>query len=850
VTIVAVRDRPTLAPETGLAPETRLAAIASRAGNFRSMLFYPALALSYVATGRLGLLLAVPPGYATVIFPPAGIAAAAMLTAGAASLPSVFLGSLILNFWIGYSAGGARLTTALYAASLIAVASTAQAALTGWVLKRAIGDPPALDNGGQLSRFLLLTPLCCLTSATLSVGGLSALGVVTPGNLATSWVSWWVGDTLGVLVVLPLMLVFLGEPRALWRARLRPVAVPMLLFFLLFVAIFIRGSAWENDEQMLEFRLVSQQVLDKIRTRLEEQEVVLEQLERSFQRATPISRADFTTLAQSVLHRFPMVQAVEWAPRVGRDDRSAFEIAQRGEVPGFAIREGGPVGHSQPSSTRDAFYPVTYVATPSGNEKALGLDLASDPDRQDAVAAALASGKVSVTQPIRLAQEPGDENRLLLLLAVPSGANGPGLVLVALRIGALFDSLLAGIDSTLQLRLIDAARQQTVYDGFSNATRPARYRQEFDFGLRHYVVETEPTPAYLAQKRGWQSWVLLAAGVLGTGLLGALLLLGTGYAHRIEAQVEERTRDLATANRQLHIEIEDRQNAETALRQAQRMEAIGRLTGGIAHDFNNLLTVVSANAELLSAEILDNEPAGGGSDGEQVERRAAAILRAANRGRRLTRQLLAFSRQQTLRPETVDLRRHTGEIGEMLARTMPADIEMNLDLPEGLWLVAIDPAEFDLAILNVAANARDAMPNGGHFRVVARNRSIGPGDPARELPARELPARELPARELIDDGLTGDFVELTLADSGCGMPAEVLARAFEPYFTTKEVGAGSGLGLSQVYGFARQSGGGAVLASTPGTGTSVTLFLPRAQISGAPSEPAEPDPGRIGGTTS
>jgi signal transduction histidine kinase len=181
---------------------------------------------------------------------------------------------------------------------------------------------------------------------------------------------------------------------------------------------------------------------------------------------------------------------------------------------------------------------------------------------------------------------------------------------------------------------------------------------------------------------------------------------------------------------------------------------------------------------------------------------------------------------------------------------MPADIEMNLDLPEGLWLVAIDPAEFDLAILNVAANARDAMPNGGHFRVVARNRSIGPGDPARELPARELPARELPARELIDDGLTGDFVELTLADSGCGMPAEVLARAFEPYFTTKEVGAGSGLGLSQVYGFARQSGGGAVLASTPGTGTSVTLFLPRAQISGAPSEPAEPDPGRIGGTTS
>jgi signal transduction histidine kinase len=332
--------------------------------------------------------------------------------------------------------------------------------------------------------------------------------------------------------------------------------------------------------------------------------------------------------------------------------------------------------------------------------------------------------------------------------------------------------------------------------------------------------------------------VLLAAGVLGTGLLGALLLLGTGYAHRIQAQVEERTRDLASANRQLLIEIEERQNAETALRQAQRMEAIGRLTGGIAHDFNNLLTVVSANAELLTAERLDNEP-GGEPDGEQVERRAAAILRAANRGQRLTRQLLAFSRQQTLRPETVDLRQRTGEIGEMLARTMRADIEMNLDLPEGLWPVAIDPAEFDLAILNVAANARDAMPNGGQFRVVAHNLAIGPGDSPGD-----------PASVSIGDGLAGDFVALTLADSGCGMPAEVLARAFEPYFTTKEVGAGSGLGLSQVYGFAKQSGGGAVLSSGPGAGTSVTLFLPRAHIAAAPPGPAAPDPGPADGTKS
>src|SRR5439155_25334832 len=145
--------------------------------------------------------------------------------------------------------------------------------------------------------------------------------------------------------------------------------------------------------------------------------------------------------------------------------------------------------------------------------------------------------------------------------------------------------------------------------------------------------------------------------------------LGTGYAHRVRAQVEERTRDLAADNRELQVEIEERRNAETALRQAQRMEVVGRLTGGIAHDFNNLLTVVSANAELLRSE----------APGEPAQRTATAILRAAARGERLVRQLLVSSRRQDLRPETIDLRRRTGEIAEMLARTMRTDIEVALE---------------------------------------------------------------------------------------------------------------------------------------------------------------------------
>ncbi len=778
------------------APGAAPAAPAGRSGNLPALVSYSLLVAGYAATGRLGLLLAVPPGYATAIFPPAGIAAAAMLIAGRASLPWTFLGSLILNVWIA-SAAGTAATTAWLAAALIAAASTAQAGLTGWALKRTIGYPCPLDNAPHVWRFLLLTPLCCLASATLSVSGLWGLGVVAAGSVATSWLAWWIGDTLGVLVVLPLILVLVGEPRPLWRARLYPVALPMVLFFGLFVAMFVRVSAWEDDAQLLEFRMVSQQVVDKIRSRLDEQEVFLTQLKSSFSGTMPITRSDFTILVGAMLQRFPMLQAVEWAPRVGRADRAAFAADQHGTLPQFEVREIGPSGQVRPAGDRADFYPVTYVEPLRGNAAAVGLDLASRPDRNAAVVRALTTGKLSATGPIRLVQEPGKQEGLLLLLAVPSGANGPGLVVAVLRTGPLVEAALAGIGSTLRLRLTDAARHQALYDSFPDAG-PARYAQEIKFGLRQYRVETEPTPSYLARTRGWGSWGLLSAGVLGTGLLGALLLLSTGYARRIEAQVEERTGDLASANRQLRIEIEERHNAEAALRQAQRMEAIGRLTGGIAHDFNNLLTVVSANAELLGSEL----------QGLPAQRRAAAILRAASRGERLTRQLLAFSRQQALRPEAVDLRQRTGEIAEMLAQAIAPDIEMSLDLPEGLWPVAIDPAEFDLAILNIAVNARDAMPAGGRFTVTAHNRTISPGDAG-------------------GDELGGDFVALTFSDTGYGMRPEVMAHAFDPYFTTKDIGAGSGLGLSQVYGFARQSGGSAILASEPGGGTTVTLLLRR-----------------------
>jgi len=294
------------------------------------------------------------------------------------------------------------------------------------------------------------------------------------------------------------------------------------------------------------------------------------------------------------------------------------------------------------------------------------------------------------------------------------------------------------------------------------------------------------------------------------------LLLGTGSAHRVEAEVDEQTRRLAEKVQELQLE-NDRLRRLEETHQAQQMDAVARLTGGIAHDFNNLLTVVSTNAQLLQKT----------SRSADVQRRAATIQRAAEHGARLSRQMLTFSGRQVLHPEPIELRQRIAAMVDLLSGTLREDIEIAIETSEGLWPAWIDPVEFERAISHIAANAREAMPNGGRFCVEARNISFPAGAPSTA-------------------GLTGDFIALTLSDTGNGITKETASRAFEPYFTTKEVGTGSGLGLAQVYGFAKQSGGDASITSELGRGTSVILLLPRATPDAAAQPAAVSPPAKSG----
>ncbi len=354
---------------------------------------------------------------------------------------------------------------------------------------------------------------------------------------------------------------------------------------------------------------------------------------------------------------------------------------------------------------------------------------------------------------------------------------------------------------------------------------PLRRAQWIAFGGGAAVLALSLTLAW------WVGWgirrpvkaLTTAASALGSGrppgpLIGgvreldqvgeALRNAATALARnreQLESMVADRTHELATANERLRAEIVAREQAQAALLQAQKMEAMGQLTGGVAHDFNNLLTAVSGSLALLEPRISD----------ERSVRLLRAAQRGASRGAKLTESLLAFARKQRLDPVPADLNSVVVEISEMLRRSIGASVEVEHVLASDLWPVLVDVSQIETALLNVALNARDAMPGGGVLIIETAN-----------IRARD---NELPA-EVVGQ----DCVLVSLRDTGTGMSPEVIERAFEPFFTTKEIGKGTGLGLSMVFGVVRQSGGAVRIRSRLREGTTVQIYLPRTMEAKAP----------------
>src|SRR3954468_1406884 len=332
--------------------------------------------------------------------------------------------------------------------------------------------------------------------------------------------------------------------------------------------------------------------------------------------------------------------------------------------------------------------------------------------------------------------------------------------------------------------------------------------------LRAKIEQSQLFSAQADRFTDYLSWlgVIVGVGAIFLGVVAVQALRQNAASRRhaeseferaevLELAVRERTQELWEANRALKTEAAEREAAEAQLRQVQKMEAVGQLTGGIAHDFNNMLAVVVGGIDLALRRL--NGPR------REVMMHLNNAMEGATRAAALTRRLLPFAPPEPLLPERVAPADLISGMSDLLDRTLGERIQIDVDLAADSWPIYVDPHQLENAIVNLAVNARDAMEGDGQMRITAENVTL--------------------AANQVGDVRAGEYVKISVADTGCGMAPDVLERAFEPFFTTKPVGKGTGLGLSQIFGFAHESGGEVGIESELGKGTTVSVYLPRTE---------------------
>ena len=518
-----------------------------------------AVALAYYGTGRLGLELAIPPGYATAIWPPSGIALGAVLLWGRAMWPGVALGSFVINVGTGFDAGTpSALAQSLGVPGAIAAGAALQAVVGGVLVRRFIGIPNDFSEVRTVAGLLALGGIAgCLVNATIGVAALYVTDRVPSANVPFSWATWWAGDVIGVFVFTPLILVWFSRPREEWRRRRIPVTIGLGVTFALTI-VFVAYTA------SLERATFTSAFSDRTRllaVELEKATAVyvdaVGAIEGLLDVLPSASGAEFRRFAARVYARVPGIQALEWAPRVTSAERGAFEATMRADgAVGFEIKEQRD-GVLQRAPDRPVYFPIAIVEPLASNEPALGFDLASHPGRYAAMTAARDSGDVSFTERVSLVQGGVNQDGFLAFKPVyrvsePIGSveqrrsSLVGVVLGVFRFADLIATAFRGHDlSGVNLWLIDETAAEKRIVVFANSTQAPGAFESRERGLfggsatignrfnlatggRNWILETAPTQDFVALHRNQNAWTVLVLGLLLTSLVGAFMLVLTG----------------------------------------------------------------------------------------------------------------------------------------------------------------------------------------------------------------------------------------------------------------------------------------------------------------------------------
>jgi signal transduction histidine kinase len=784
------------------------------------------VAILYYVAGWLGLLLAIPPGYATAVWPPSGIALAGLLLFGGRVWPGVFVGSFALNVWTSLDPGDPSSTLrSLLIAISIAAGSTFQA-LLGQRLVRGISGEPASKpwEGGRAAAIALGGPIACVTAATVGVTTLALTGAITPASVPYSWVTWYVGDTIGVVVFTPILLLWAAPPDRIPLRRRLAVSTPLAVTFTLVVLLFMRVNAMEQQQIRMEFEQRSGLLTQTLQQGIDRTLEGFREVGNYYDGLPHVDPSRFRTFTLALLARHPEFQQISWDVRVPHALRAAFEsdLRREGRVPG-RIMELDSGNRLVPSAVRREYVVVRYIEPYPQNQEALGYDVASAALRREALSRARRTGAPTCTPPIRLVQ--GRENQAECMVFLPiywkrdrlstrkQGAEDfAGVMAGVVRVRELAEALLHGVHPLgIQVMItaprgLGGARRLYPPPPGVHGSRDAASRRDRSAGVRagllyagaldvaghRWRVDYAMTQEYLVAHRSWQAWGVLAAGMAFTGLLGAYILSLLGQSAIVERLVAQRTEELHRAN-------EETKSAQLQLVQAAKLESVGRLAAGVAHEVKNPLAVILFAIDYLKESVDSKDPnvPTALNDAREAVVRADAVIRA----------LLDFSTGAELTPSVQD-------VNDVLQKALllvrhaitKAHILVVEEFEEGLPPAMLDTNKLEQVLVNLFINAIDAMPNGGRLTVRTRQerlKEVGP-----EVGARRTDRFRV--------GLSVIVVEIE--DTGTGIEEGSQARLFDPFFTTKPPGKGTGLGLAVCKSIVALHGGTIGIANREGGG--------------------------------
>jgi PAS domain S-box-containing protein len=797
------------------------------------------LAGAYYVLAKLGLRLASINPSASPIWAPTGLALAAVLLGGLRIWPAIFVGALAAN---------ATTAGTLETSAFIALGNTLEAVAGGYLIARWSGGADTFASPGQVAKFALIAigPTAAI-SATIGVVTLGVAGMAPWASFTPIWVTWWLGDAAGALVITPMIVLWARSGRRSFELRDLTDSVAVLGFAAA-VGLIAFSPLLPRTEYTSPLGFLA----------------ILPLLWAALRRGP----RDTATVGV-ILAGFAIWATIEHAGPFGRIGLNesfllllTFMISV--SVPSLALsadvamRQQSELNLRRTHDELDARVKERTAALADANIHLMEAQRVANLGSWswDVVNNKISwSGQLFDIYGIRADQFKGTLNEFIGFIHPDDRAKVYASIGAALKSGNEFshaERIIRPDGSIRHLHSIGevvrdehgaAMRMLGVCLDVTDRKQAERALQESEQnyrmllrGARDYAIYMLDVQGYV---RSWNEGAQRLKGYAANEIIGKHFriflpdeirssdiaeqaLAAAGRDGQFEAQMWVVRKDgtpfyasvvidavrndageligFAKLIRDITLQHEAQlalEQSREQLAQAQKMEALGQLTGGIAHDFNNLLMIVSGYAQILQRRA--REP----KDTQAVE----AIRAAANRGEKLTRQLLAFSRRQQLMPVVVDLRQRIDAVRDMLVPSLRGNIELIYDIEDKVWPVEVDLGELELALVNVAVNARDAMPDGGTITLSARNVVLKPGSAA--------------------GALEGEFVALAIIDTGSGMTPDVLARVFEPFYTTKPVGKGTGLGLSQVHGFANQSGGAVTLSSEPGQGTVVTIYLPR-----------------------